>query len=94
MARQAEFALGQSTTPVSSLVQDSGKQNALARQAALTPHSVLSAYMNFPSPGNGNSAQDAKRQTPGGELPSENGYASQTYSQRFPTTFGTKLDVA
>jgi hypothetical protein len=95
MARNAEFQAGMSGSPNQpSLNADSQKQNALAKQAALTPHSVLSAYMNIKSPTNGNAPADAARQTPTGQLPSMNGTSPNTYSQLYPTKFGTRLNVA
>lgn len=49
--------------------------------------SVLMPYMKS---ANGMAASDAARQTPYGEMPTSNGYASNTYSQLFPTGLETK----
>lgn len=45
------------------------------------------------SPGNGNSPADAARQTPSGQLPSENGMSSSTYQQLVPHTYGINLNL-
>lgn len=55
-----------------------------------TPNSVLQPYMHDPR--NGNSAADASRQTPYGQLPSMNGMAPSTYAVKNPN-FGTKLNI-
>lgn len=68
---------------------------ASARFMSMVPHgfnpnSVLQPYMR--STGNGNSATDAARQTPSGQLPSMNGMSAGTYGAMTPQ-FGTRLIV-
>jgi hypothetical protein len=45
------------------------------------------------SPSNGNSAADASRQTPSGELPSMNGMSRSTYDKLNPTSYGLSLNI-
>jgi hypothetical protein len=58
---------------------------------SFTPNSVLQQYML--SPNNGNSAADAARQTPMGQLPSQNGMAQSTYQAMNPSNYGTRLKI-
>lgn len=45
------------------------------------------------SPSNGNSTADALRQTPNGELPSQNGMSASTYQKMNPTSYGMSLKI-
>lgn len=95
MQLSAQFkSLGASMSPTAgSLIARSGLENSAVRDAALTPNSVLSAYEHFRNIYNGNSAADASRQTPSGQLPTQNGMSQSTYQARYPGNFGTRLNV-
>lgn len=83
--RSADFksgALGQGPYTLSA---SSDSFNNKASDAANRTHSVLNMFYHIPSPTNGNSEQDALRQTPRGQLPSKNdGYSPRTYAQLNP----------
>jgi hypothetical protein len=86
-SRMGEFAAGASPTETPSLMQRADKFNSQ------DPHQFKANGLNEPymlSKNNGNSQQDALRQTPGGELPSQNGYAANTY-QALDPSIGTRL---
>jgi hypothetical protein len=73
----------------SSLDMESSRQNA--QVGGFTTTSVLDAYqMPGFHPNDGNSSIDVQRQTPGGQLPTQNGMATQTYNALNPS-YKTRL---
>ena len=86
VGRTAEFRSGQTGGgPVaSSLNQQSVKFNSQIPKG-FDPGSVLDAYQlpNF-HPQNGNSAFDASRQTPAGQIPTPNSQSMSTWELRNP----------
>lgn len=73
----------------SSLMEDQTKFNMQVPRH-FSPNSILQQYMQSP---NGMSANDARRMTPGGMLPTSNAQSLSTYNARNPTTFGTALKI-
>ena len=71
----------------SSLTNDSMRFMAKV-PGKFSPQSVLQQYMLDPR--NGNSATDAARQTPQGQIPSLNGIAADTASKLYPTFGSTR----
>lgn len=99
--RSQEFDTGVKGTGQvsSSLSKESARFNSLVPVGYLgskfggtyNPNSVISQYMKDPR--NGNSATDAQRQTPSGELPSVNdGFSKSTYEAMNPS-FGLGLKI-
>lgn len=97
-SRSASFHAGMSGTgdKASSLEAESAGFNAKVQATAsnpnalsMTPNSVLMPYMKS---ANGNSAADARRQTPSGQLPTMNGSAQSTYNIQNPQ-FGYRLSI-
>jgi hypothetical protein len=92
-SRMAHFAAGATTntgpTESASLQARAQKFNA-ADPGKFVPNGVNQPYML--SPGNGNSPADAARQTPTGQLPSQNGMAASTYSKLIPQ-YGMSLNL-
>ena len=81
-SRTGNFASGAiGPSEPSSLQQASDNFNA-KNPRNFRPNSVLQPYML--SPNNGNSARDASRQTPNGQLPSPNGMSQSTYQLKDP----------
>ncbi len=85
MSRQGNFAAGVVGEP-SSLIQQSNQFNQEAPHG-FTPNGVGQPIMLSP---NGMSANDAKRDTPNGMLPSPNGMSQSTYNSLDPQ-IGTRL---
>jgi hypothetical protein len=86
------FTLG--TSPVSpsetlSLQERSEHFNA-QNPRHFSPNGLNQPIMLSP---NGNSAADAARQTPMGQLPSLNGMSQSTYNQIVPSSYGIDLKV-
>lgn len=79
--RTAEFSSGMN--PQSSLEQSATRFNSQVR--GFSPTSALDAY-ETPGfhPSNGNSATDAARQHPGGQIPAVNGISQNTYNALTP----------
>ena len=89
-SRTAHFAQGTQPTETPSL---QARAQAFKQQV---PGKFQANGLNQPimlSPVNGNSPEDAARQTPNGELPSMNGSSRATYQQRNPTSYGTALKI-
>jgi hypothetical protein len=73
---------------------DSLKQRA-ERFNSRNPRKFTANGVNQPvmlSADNGNSQKDAARQTPSGQLPSDNGYAKSTYDKIVPS-YGMALNL-
>lgn len=82
MSRTGEFAIGSAPQESPSLMETASRQNSQ------DPRTFKANGLNQPfthSPMNGNSATDAKRQTPNGQLPSSNGMSQSTYNQLDPS---------
>jgi len=93
--RSSSFHLGISGggPRATSLETASSRQNALAPQG-FDPASVLDAYqMPGYHPQDGNSAFDAQRQVPSGQIPSPNGSSMSTYNVRNPSNIRTRLAI-
>jgi hypothetical protein len=91
VSRKGEFASGASSGPseTASLLQRAARFNSL------DPGKFQANGLNqqiMLSPNNGNSATDAERQTPGGQLPSSNGMSLSTYNQVTPR-YGMSLNL-
>lgn len=90
-SRTGSFAqgLGHGPTLTAGLMASSASQNAY------NPKGFRANGLNQPlslSTGNGNSAADATRQTPNGQLPSMNGSSPDTYSRINPQ-YGIGLNI-
>jgi hypothetical protein len=76
--------------------ESSSLQQSAQRFNEQVPGKFQANGLNQPfmlSSGNGNSASDAARQTPNGELPSPNGMSASTYSQINPSAYGMSLRI-
>lgn len=88
-SRQGHFAAG-------IIGETASLQSRSQSQNALVPHKFTPNGLNQPfmlSPSNGNSAADAARQTPSGQLPTSNGMSPSTYQKIVPNTFGMNLNL-
>lgn len=87
-SRQAHFAAGV-------VGETQSLQNRANSFNTQVPRMFRANGLNQPfmmSPGNGNSMTDAQRQTPVGQLPSQNGSSLSTYNQKTPR-FGQNLNI-
>lgn len=89
-SRMAHFAQGASPEETSSLRYRSDVFNQSV-PGKFTPNGLNQPIML--SSGNGNSAEDASRQTPSGQLPSMNGMSRSTYDQINPRSYGLSLNI-
>lgn len=69
---------------------------ASAKFNSQNPRAYKANGLNQPvmlDPSNGNSKSDAARQTPSGQLPSDNGMSQSTYQQVNPSSYGMNLGI-
>lgn len=94
-SRQDNFAQGQQALGIHPTLT-AGLQAASARQNVSNPRTFKANGLNQPymmDPSNGNSATDASRQTPSGQLPSANGMSASTYHAINPNSYGISLNI-
>jgi len=90
MSRMGNFASGASVVSEPQSLQNSSMTFNAKVPGKFTANGLNQPIMDSPD---GMSARDAKRQTPNGELPSENGSSDSTYTAINPDQFGTALGI-
>lgn len=87
--------IGQFASGATSPAETASLQQRAAKFNAQDPGKFKANGLNQPvmlSPNNANSATDAQRQTPAGQLPSPNGMSKNTYQKLVPS-YGMSLGL-